>query len=246
MRRPRAEVNSCIDRLINGTKEADSGDVSIIALQETLEAQIAKLDTFLKDQDSEGKLVKAIQVDIKQLMGYRLDTVLRNLRSQGRLESQSAVNEEVKKQAGQLTAEVCLKHFKKLGLQVDIASKDVPELRVDGSSCQSYRTKTMRLSTPTVAEREAKGFWEKVEHFLNPEAKFYTIESSYEKITVGDNFEEYLEGQKAALRKPLEDYVDGMVSQLRKQCAEPLLQCYTTLKQELTKLMESLQKLKYS
>lgn len=241
MRRPKAEVNTFINRLIGQAGE-QTEFLTIRQLQGELQQKADELEALLNDRETEkGKIFSQLE----QRLPLTLSLLFRELRDRNQLGDAAAVSREMAARVTSLAVETCLEHFQKLW-QTGRLSLDLPSLEIDQSAGGGYEVQYMEKIVPHEVERAPKGLVEKAWKFLDRDKKFYTIETSTEYIKASDNFSGFLSEKLNAVLPEMREYVSATIDRMTDACIRPLVNCYQELSCQLEGLEKELLKLRFS
>ena len=240
MRRPKTEVNHCVDRII-GSSAGEDGQSSVRQQHELIQKWLQELETFSESQE---KLVKEIILDMEGMLPNALSGKLRNLRAQKKLDDAQAVRQEIGQCITETCATVCVRKCREK-FQVSQLHFDGPAAEVSNQAGYGYEETYIDIDHTTQVERNPKGL-EHIVHFFARDKKFYSTETSTESISIGDNYQQFIEKNWQAVRPDMEQYVHIVVELLFKQYIEPLRKSYQNLYDELTALGNRLEEIKYT
>lgn len=241
MRRPRAEVNSFIDRLIGANGAAEQDFLTITQLRSELgrkQADLKRFSAVCKEDEP------AICAAIDQMVPVSLSKLFRSLRDRGLLGDGEAVSKEMSEEVSKLVAEVCKKRLtEKLG-SVSLGL-ELPQMEAKTASGTGYKVQYLSQQVSRQVERDPKGIVEHFIHFVDQDRKFYKTVTSTEKIAAGDNFNTFLDAQVDSVRPEVRGHVAAIIDRMISACLDPLAECYRQLDEQLEQLAVQLEKLRF-
>lgn len=242
MRRPKAEVNSFINRLI-GTDGVEERDFLTIT---QLKAELAKRQDALKKFSATCREDEpAICANIDQMLPVKLSSLFRSLRDRKLLGDVETVSREASEEISKLAVEVCKDRLlDKLGSQP--LALALPKLSAKTDSSIGYEVQHQSQTITEQVERAPKGPLEKLVHLVSKDTKFYKTISHTEEIATGDNFNTFLDAQVESLRPDVRKYVSTVIGHMISACFDPLLDCYQQLDEQLEHLAVQLESLRFT
>lgn len=241
MRRPKAEVNAFIRRLV-GTEDEDGELLTIRRLRGELSRKQEDLKRLLAAcKDAEG----ALCAQIEQMLPVSLSKLMRSLRDRGLLEDTQAVSAEMSEDVSQLAVQACKRTLKeKLGSISP--TLDLPQLDARLAEGTKYQVQYMDQVIVRQVERSPKGLWEKLTRIWDRDRKFYQTVNETEKIAAGDNFRGFLDAQVEAVRPEVRGYVSEIIERMVSAYIEPLNSCYQELDRQLARLAAELEQIRFA
>ena len=241
MRRPKAEVNAFIDRLIGNSGRTRNDFLTITQLRSELSQKCKNLQIVLAECRKEEEKICA---DIELQLPTALSLLLRDLRNRGKISDTEAVREAVSAAVSELTEAVCTKRLKKkLGSLV--LSIRLPGFVAETAPEVEYKVEYAEQILTKVKKREARGLWEHIQSFLGKK-DFQEIVNESESIRIGDNLKSYLDAQVETLRPRVREHISGVINHMASACVIPLQECYQELDKQLENLSEELERLRFA
>ena len=239
MRRPRAEIDAFIDRLIGTGGAKDEDFLTLAQLRSDLAMCQENLRSVLAECKKDENVIYA---GIEQMFPLKLSILFRSLRDRKQLSNKEAVRKEASEMLSALVAEECWRH---LGTKLGTLSVSLPKLIIEIIAGDPYQTQYQEKIIVRRVERDPKGFWEKAARWLDRDQRFYDTINDVESIPAGDNFNTFLDNQVENLRPEVRKHVSDIIDHMVSGCIEPLLACYQKLDVQLTQLMDQLNALRF-
>lgn len=242
MRRPKAEVNAFIDRLIGQPGKTEDGFLTITQLREELAEKIKNLNTVITECEKEKS---ALCAEVDRQLPTNLSLQFRSLRDRDLIGDPKAVQNEMSETVSKLVAEVCKKRLKsKLGaLPISVT---LPPLQVKNADGSGYEYQYIEQVITRSEERAPEGIFENIVHFVDRDKKFYRTVNHKEFIKSGDNFKSFLDAQVESVRPEVREHVAGTIQHMTSACISPLLACYQKLDEQLETLTAQLERLRFN
>ena len=241
MRRPRAEVNSFIDRLIGRDGPSGQDFLTITQLRSELgrkQADLKRFSTVCKEDEP------AICAAIDQMVPVSLSRLFRSLRDRGLLGDGEAVSKEMSEEVSKLVAEVCKKRLtEKLG-SISLGL-ELPQMEAKTASGTGYEVQYLTQQVSRQVERDPTGLLEHAWSWIDHNKKFYKTVVDTEKIAAGDNFNTFLDAQVDGVRPEVRGHVSTIIDRMISACLDPLSDCYRQLDEQLERLAVQLERLRF-
>lgn len=240
MRRPKAEVNSFIDRLIGGSGAEEQDFLTVTQLR----SELIKKQEELKDFSAVCREdTPAICAAIDQMIPVSLSKLFRSLRARGLLGDGDEVSKEVSEEVSKLVAEVCKNRLmEKLG-SISLAL-ELPRLNTKAGGGTGYQVQYLSQKVSRQVERDPR-WLEHIWRFFDQDKKFYKTVTDTEKIAAGDNFNAFLDAQVDSIRPEVREHVSTIIGHMISACLDPLLECYRQLDEQLARLADQLESLRF-
>lgn len=239
-RRPKAEANAFIQMLLGGDSIVSQDILTIAQLRKELKSKCDSLRTL---QES-GKVEEMnIYSEVERQLPTTLSLLFRGLRDRGLLGESGTVQKEMSQEISRLVAENCCKQLQRLGSFT--LSLELPAVRVTAADGKGYQVQYMEQLVAHSVERDPRGLWEHVEHFIDKDKKFYSTVTRKEYIATGDNLKNFLNDQLEQLKPEVRKHVAETVGHMLNACVTPLLDCYQQLDQQLASLAAKLEELQF-
>ena len=242
MRRPKAEVNTFIGRLVGQPGNAEANFLTITQLRYELSQKSENLQTILSEcRNEEGKICADVELQFPTV----LSLLFRNLRDRVKISDKETVQKEVAEEVSKVVSEVCARRLKeKLGSLV--LSVDLPAFDAKASSDVDYHVEYAERLLTRVENREPRGILEHIQRWLDKDKKFQQVINEPEQIKIGDNLKAYLDAQVEGLRPRVKEHISGAIEQMASACIAPLQECYQQLDNQLAQLAAQLEHLRFA
>lgn len=240
MRRPKAEVNSFIDRLIGSSGAVGQDFLTVTQLR----SELVKKQEDLKNFSAACKKdTPTICAAIDQMIPVSLSKLFRSLRDRGLLGDAEAVSREMSEEVSKLVAEICKKRLtEKLG-SISLAL-ELPRLDAKAGNGTGYQVQYLSQQVSRQVERDPQGL-EHIWRFFDQDKKFYKTVTDTEKIAAGDNFSAFLDAQVDSVRPEVRGHVSTIIDHMISACLDPLSDCYRQLDEQLGRLAVQLENLRF-
>lgn len=246
MRRPKNEINHCIDSLITGGKDGLSPFSSTISIEkQKLADQLLELDAILGRKDY---LIDSVMTRLNRSLPNALSLQMRQLRAENKLQIPDAVQSCVSDCITAMSSYQCIELYQE-ELKLSKIKIDIPAIQCVDSVGQGYEITITSIQHLELYEREAKGIgemmWQGANKLIGREIKFTGKRCRMEQIPTGDNLNGFVQNTWEAMKPEVRDYVEQILQKIIEDYILPLQDRYSQLDQQFELLISELESLKF-